>query len=81
MIASQHRLPVRVVVLATTVMTAALVTGAAAVLDQCGLVTPSGAVEGPLTTWLNPEQMADDGHPSGPSLRLAGPSGRLAGAG
>jgi len=82
--AARHRLPIRVVVLATVVMTAAVVTAAAAVLGHCGLGTDSGAVEGPLTAWLNPEnpeKVAGNGHSSGPGLRLAGPSEPLAGAG
>jgi len=74
-------LPIRVVVLATMVMTAAAVTTAAAIVDHFGPGTNSGTGEGPLTAWLNPEQVADQGHPSGPSHWLAGPSEPLAGAG
>jgi hypothetical protein len=79
--APRHRLPVRVVVLATMVMTAAVVTAAAAIADHRGPDTDSGTGEGPLTAWLNPEQAADHGHPSGPSPWLASPSEPLAGAG
>src|SRR5262249_10546221 len=79
--APRRRLPIRIVVLSPTVMTAALVTGVAAVLDHCCPDPLSGAVEGPLTTWLDPEQVAGNGRPSGPGLRLAGPSEQLAGAG
>jgi hypothetical protein len=73
-------LPVRIVVMATVVMTAAVVTGTAAVLDNC-LGVRSRAVGGPFTTWLNPEQVAGHGHPSGSGRRLAGPCEPLAWAG
>jgi hypothetical protein len=78
---ARHRLPIRVVVLATMVMTAAVGTAVAAAASHCGLDTGAGTGGGPLTTWLNPERVADQGHPSEPSHRLANPSGLLAGAG
>jgi hypothetical protein len=82
MTVTRLRLPVRIVVLATTVVTAAVLATVAAVLDHRGLAASSGAREGQsLTTWLNPERAVDLGHPSGPSPRLAGPSRAHAGAG
>jgi hypothetical protein len=66
--------------MATVVVTAAVVTAVAAVLDS-DLHIRSGAVEGPFNTWLNPERAAGHGHPSGSGLRLARPSEPLAWAG
>jgi hypothetical protein len=77
----RHRLPIRVVVLATMVMTAAAVTAAATVANHCGLHANSGTGQRPFTAWLKPERMAEQGRLSGPSRWLAGPSELLAGAG
>jgi hypothetical protein len=79
--ATRRRLPVRIVVIATMVMTAAVLAAVAAVLDHSGQDAGSETRQEPLTAWLKPEKVADHGHYSGPSPRLAGLPGALAGAG